>query len=161
MYSSIPSAPLDKPFLVVHGLYYTVPDMGVRFDDSYVHALYSGTFDPVKGGAKVAIELTRYLPDIFHVHITGYGSEEQITELRILAQSVEAKSKAKLTFHGSISREELNELMQKCHVGLCTQPPHTKLNTTRFPFKILNYIANGLVVLCGKNEAISESAVEI
>lgn len=151
--------PLDKPFLVVHGLYCTVSDMGVRFDDNDVHALYSGTFDPVKGGAQVAIEMTKFLPENYHVHISGFGSEELITELKILAQSVEVKSKAKLTFHGFISREELNELMQKCHVGLCTQPPHTKLNATSFPSKILNYMANGLVVLCGKNEAITQSAV--
>ena len=151
--------PLNKPYLVVHGLYYTIPDMGVRFDDNDVHALYSGTFDPEKGGAQVAIGMTEYLPANYHVHITGFGDGKQITELNILAQSVAAKSKAKLSFHGFISREELNELMQKCHVGLCTQPPHTKLNATSFPSKILNYMANGLVVLCGKNEAITKSAV--
>lgn len=151
--------PQNKPYLVVHGLYYTVPDMGVHFDDNDVHALYSGTFDPEKGGAQVAIEMTEYLPENFHVHITGFGNDKLIAQLQELAKSVSAKSKAKLSFHGFISREELNELMQKCHVGLCTQPPHTKLNATSFPSKILNYMANGLVVLCGKNEAITKSAV--
>lgn len=151
--------PLNKPYVVVHGLYYTVPDMGVRFNDKDVHALYSGTFDPEKGGVQVAIGMTEYLPENYHVHITGFGDEKLITELKILAKSVAAKSKAKLTFHGFISREELNELMQKCQLGLCTQPPHTKLNATSFPSKILNYMANGLVVLCGKNEAITKSAV--
>lgn len=151
--------PQNKPFLVVHGLYSTVPDMGVRFDDTDIHALYSGTFDPEKGGAQVAIEVTKYLPENFHVHITGFGDDKIISELKTLAQSVSLESKAKLTFHGFISRKELNELMQKCQVGLCTQPPHTKLNATSFPSKILNYMANGLVVLCGKNEAITKSSV--
>ncbi len=151
--------PQNKPFLVVHGLYYTVPDMGVRFNDNDIHALYSGTFDPEKGGAQVAIEMTEYLPKNFHVHITGFGNEKLITELQTLAQTVSKKSKAKITFHGFINREDLNELMQKCHVGLCTQPPHTKLNASSFPSKILNYMANGLVVLCGKNKSITESAV--
>lgn len=151
--------PKGKPYLVIHGLYNTYPDMGLRFDDDKIHALYSGTFDPEKGGAKVAIELAEYLPENFHVHITGFGNDVVIAELRSLAESVQKKSKAEITFHGFISREELNELMQKCHVGLCTQPPHTKLNATSFPSKILNYMANGLVVLCGKNEAITSSYV--
>lgn len=151
--------PLNKPYLVVHGVYYTIPDMGVRFDDNDVHALYSGTFDPEKGGAQVAIEMTEYLPENYHVHITGFGDEKLVAELKILAQSVAAKSRANLSFHGFVSREALNELMQKCHVGLCTQPPHTKLNETSFPSKILNYMANGLVVLCGKNKTITTSAV--
>lgn len=151
--------PKGNPYLVIHGLYNTYPDMGLRFDDDKIHALYSGTFDPEKGGAKVAIELAEYLPENFHVHITGFGNDVVIAELRSLAESVQKKSKAEITFHGFISREELNELMQKCHVGLCTQPPHTKLNATSFPSKILNYMANGLVVLCGKNEAITSSYV--
>lgn len=151
--------PQNKPYLVVHGLYYTVPDMGVHFDDNDVHALYSGTFDPEKGGAQVAIEMTEYLPENYHIHITGFGNEGLTAKLQELTKTFSTRSKAKLTFHGFISREELNELMQKCHVGLCTQPPHTKLNATSFPSKILNYMANGLVVLCGKNEAISQSAV--
>lgn len=151
--------PDNKPFLVIHGLYNVYPDKGIGFDDSDIHALYSGTFDPQKGGAKVAIEMAEFLPENFHVHITGFGKNNEVNEMRKLASEIQKRTKAKISFHGFISRDELNLLMQKCHIGLCTQPQYSKLNATSFPSKILNYMANGLVVLCGKNEAIQLSKI--
>lgn len=149
----------SKSSIVIHGLYKVQPKVANKFDDGRIHVLYAGTFDPVKGGALAAVEAAMYLPDNYHLHITGFGSESDSKNIREKVNDITKKAKAQITFHGFISREELTDLMQMCHIGLCTQDPTKKLNLTSFPSKILNYLSNGLAVLTGRNRAIEESKV--
>lgn len=148
-----------KPSLVIHGLYTLQKKIAEKFDDGKIHVLYSGIFDSVKGGALAAIETGLYLSEEYHVHVTGFGDEASCKTVQAKAEEIMTKSKASITFHGFISRSDLTVLMQQCHIGLCTQDPTKELNLTSFPSKILNYMANGLVVLSGRNRAIEESAV--
>ena len=149
----------NKSSIVIHGLYKVQPKVANKFDDGLTHVLYAGTFDPVKGGALAAVEAAMYLSESYHLHITGFGSESDSKNVREKVTDITKKAKAQITFHGFISREELTVLMQRCHIGLCTQDPTKKLNLTSFPSKILNYLSNGLIVLSGRNRAIEESAV--
>ena len=148
-----------KPFLVVHGLYSVSPQVSDRYVDGKIHVLYSGTFDPVKGGALAAIDSIKYLTDDYHIHITGFGNPNDVRNIENRIALVLPEFGHRLTYHGYISREELTILMQRCHIGLCTQDPTKELNLTSFPSKILNYLSNGLVVLSGRNKAIEDSAV--
>ena len=150
---------LDLPYLVVHGIYKNEEKIANHFSDGKVHLLYAGTFDPVKGGAHAAIEMSKYLPSTYHLHITGFGSDSQIEKVKRGIKEVELISKCQITYHGFLSLNEIKRLMQQCHIGLCTQNPDTLLNLTSFPSKILNYMANGLVVISGRNAAIEESFV--
>lgn len=149
----------NRPYLVIHGLYNIQLVTERRFDDGKIHVLYSGTFDPVKGGAHATLEMAQYLPSNYHVHVTGFGNENQVKMVSEKYSQIRGHTECDVTYHGFISREELNTLMQKCHIGLCTQDPTKELNLTSFPSKILNYMSNGLVVLSGCNRAIEESAV--
>ncbi len=149
----------DKPSLVIHGIYKLQAKIAEKFDDGKIHVLYSGTFDPIKGGALAAIEAGLYLSENYHVHVTGFGNEKHYNTILKKAEEIKRKSQALITLHGFISRQDLIVLMQQCHIGLCTQDPTKKLNLTSFPSKILNYMANGLIVLSGRNRAIEESAI--
>lgn len=124
-----------------------------------IHILYSGTFNKIKGGAVAAIQMAPLLSDNYVLHITGFGSEKEVEEIQQSLDLLDKVSRARVEYRGFISLSELDILMQRCHVGLCTQDPTTQLNQTSFPSKILNYMSHGLVVLSGRNKVIEMSAV--
>lgn len=149
----------DKPHCVIYGAYNNINIKYPKFNDGLIHILYSGTFNQTKGGALAAVQMASNLPEIYHVHITGFGSDYEVDYIKRAIEELDEVSKNKITFHGFISLNDLDKLMQVCHVGLCTQDPTKELNMTSFPSKILNYMSHGLVVLCGMNRAIKSSAV--
>lgn len=148
-----------RPFTVVHGIYKVREYEKTSFNDGKIHLLYSGTFDPAKGGALAAVKCAEYLQHHYHLHITGFGTKEQETLLLEEIDKVTKATRSLVEFHGYLSDQELMDLMHKCSIGLCTQNPYSELNLTSFPSKIINYMANGLTVLTGRNRAIEESAV--
>ena len=146
----------NKPYLVCHGIYKVSSPSVKKINDGLIHLLYSGTYDPQKGGALAAVKAAEYLPEIYHLHITGFGDSTIVcSEINRL----KSKGYSNITFHGYLPNDEFVKLMQSCHIGLCTQNPVSKLNLSSFPSKILNYISNGLMVLSGHNEAIDSSSV--
>lgn len=151
--------PNNKPHLTINGIYKVNDFVKESYNDGKIHIMYGGTFDPVKGGASAAIKAAEYLPENYHLHITGFGSNEQALNLSREAEIINVKSKATISFHGFLEDSEFLKLMHHCTIGLCTQDPSKKLNDTSFPSKILNYLSNGLVVLTGDNNAIRNSEV--
>ena len=149
--------PDGKPCVIIHGLYKLQDIKYSKFSDGKIHLLYSGIIDEYKGGAAGALGMAGYLPENYVVHITGFGSDQQINAIQQKCETL--KTKAEIIFHGFISRDELQELMQRCHIGLCTQDPSTQLNLTSFPSKILNYMSNGLPVFTGRSKSIEDSYV--
>ena len=144
------------PSVVCHGIYRNAVLKYSKFTDGLIHVLYSGTFDPVKGGAVAAVKSCKYLDERYHLHITGFGDKSQVcAEI----EAIRNETKASISFHGYLDTAQFVELLQRCHIGLCTQDPTSRLNLTSFPSKILNYLSNGLVVLSGINDAITKSAV--
>lgn len=146
----------NRPYLVCHGIYKANETVAEKFSDGKIHLLYSGTFDPVKGGAVASIRMAEFLPENYHLHITGFGDDTAVlSELK----RIKTFAKCDITYHGYLDNESFVHLMQSCSIGLCTQDPTSLLNLTSFPSKILNYMANGLVVLSGRNRAIEESSI--
>ena len=146
----------NRSYLVCHGIYKANEIVAEKFSDGKIHLLYSGTFDPVKGGAVASIRMAEFLPENYHLHITGFGDDTAVlSELR----RIKNVAKCDITYHGYLDNEAFVNLMQSCSIGLCTQDPTSLLNLTSFPSKILNYMANGLVVLSGRNRAIEESSI--
>lgn len=148
-----------KPYLVCHGIYKINEHEHVALNDGKIHALYSGTYDPNKGGAIASVKSAQFLDARYHIHITGFGRLEFENLVRAEVERVRPLTKCQVTFHGYLDDAKFMDLMQHCSIGLCTQDPTTQLNLTSFPSKILNYMANGLVVVSGRNRVIEESAV--
>lgn len=145
-----------KPSLTIHGLYCPAPNYGEHFNDDLIHVIYSGTFDPKKGGAMAAA--TTLLPANYHIHITGFGNEQMVESIRqVVAGTV--KRGGNVTFEGMLDDDTFRHFLQKCHIGLCTQNPSAAFNATGFPSKILNYLANGLKVVTCDTPAIRISSV--
>lgn len=149
----------NKPYAIIHGTYQVEKDRGVSFNDKKIHVVYAGTFDPRKGGALAAVAATEFLPENYHVHIIGFGSDKDTGHIRKIIDETNKKSKAKVTYDGLLSGEDYIQFLQKCQIGLSTQNPEAKFNDTSFPSKILSYMANGLRVVTIRIPAIETSDI--
>lgn len=148
-----------KPFSVIHGTYNVENERERIFNDGKIHVVYAGTFDPRKGGAVAAIAAGEFLPEKYHIHILGFGSDKEKADIKNQISEVSKKTKATVTYDGLLSGEEYIRFIQSCDIGLSTQNPDAEFNSTSFPSKILSYMANGLRVVSIKIPAIEKSAV--
>lgn len=148
-----------KPFSVIHGTYNVENERERIFNDGRIHVVYAGTFDPRKGGAVAAIAAGEFLPEKYHIHILGFGSDKEKADIKNQISEVSKKTKATVTYDGLLSGEEYIRFIQSCDIGLSTQNPDAEFNSTSFPSKILSYMANGLRVVSIKIPAIEKSAV--
>ena len=137
----------NKEFLILYGTYKVEKEIECKKNDDNIHLVYSGTLDPRKGGAITSVLITRYLPKNYHVHIIGFGSDEQIMKIEELIKDTNKKSKAYVSYDGLKYGKDYIQFLQSCDVGLSTQNPKANFNDTSFPSKILSYMANGLRVV--------------
>jgi hypothetical protein len=136
----------NKSFAINYGNYEIKKDYGERFDDEKIHCVYSGTLSIDKGGASAAAA-GLYLNEDYHIHILGFGSEEEKKNLEDKISDVNARSKCKVTYDGLMFGENFDKFLQKCQIGLSTQTLDNNFNDTSFPSKILTYMGNGLNVV--------------
>lgn len=148
-----------KPAALIYGSYHIGPNICDQYNDGNIHVIYAGTFDPRKGGAIAAISAAKYLPKNYHIHICGFGSVQEVSEIEELITTIQGQSKAKIIFEGLKTGKEYITILQKCHIGLSTQNPTAAFNATSFPSKILSYMANGLSVVSIEIPAISSSKI--
>ena len=149
----------NKPYAIIHGTYNVEPVLTTQFNDGKIHCVYAGTFDPRKGGAAAAAAAGLFLNSNYHIHIIGFGSENDKKMLINAIEEVSKKTECKVTYDGCLSGEAYLKFIQKCHIGLSTQNPNAAFNDTSFPSKILSYMANGLRVVSVRIPAIEGSAI--
>lgn len=148
-----------KPSVIIHGTYCVEKECGQPFGDGKTHIVYAGTFDPRKGGVQAAAAAAGFLTGKYHVHILGFGLEEDKQNLLKTIEDVSKKTECTVTYDGLKSGEEYIRFIQSCDIGLSTQNPDAAFNATSFPSKILSYMANGLRVVSIRIPAIENSAI--
>lgn len=148
----------NKPYVVIHGAYHVEKEMQNIFNDDKIHVVYAGTFDRRKGAA-TAVAAAEFLPENYHIHILGFGTEEDKQFLLKEIERVSKLSGATVSMDGLLSGEEYIRFIQSCDIGLSPQNPDADFNTTSFPSKILSYMANGLRVVSIRIPAIETSAI--
>lgn len=149
----------NKPCIVINGTYEVEDIISEKFDDNKIHVVYAGTFDIRKGSAAAAAAAAKYLNKDYVLHICGFGSEKDKTDLLEIIERSNAINDCKIEFHGLLTGYEYTSFLQKCHIGLSTQDPNASFNATSFPSKILSYLANGLSVVSIRIPAIETSSV--
>jgi len=147
-----------RPYVILHGTYEPVTCYDESFDDDKIHIVYAGIINSNKGAAKT-VDLAKYLPNDFVIHILGYGTVENIAMLKQQIIDVNSVGKCQVIYEGTYSGEEYNRFLQKCHVGLCPQNLKERYNNSSFPSKILTYLSNGLRVVSVDLPAIRDSLV--
>lgn len=150
----------NKPHAIVHGIYDLPKTQAKKNRDGINHVVYAGTFDPNKGGAQTSILAAQYLPAKYHLHLIGFGTDEDIKRIRRLINEIGAKTDAVISFDGLKSGRAFSEFLQKCSVGLSTQNPEDSFNDTSFPSKVLTYMSNGLSVVSFRIKALSTSSLD-
>ena len=148
-----------KPSEIIYGTYQVEEDRASRRKDGKIHLLYAGTFDPRKGGAVAAVTSAAKLPEGYHVHILGFGSEKDTETLIETISSINQSARSTVTYDGLLSGEDYIRFVQKCDVGLSTQMPDATFNDSSFPSKVLSYLANGLRVVSVRIKALERSAI--
>lgn len=147
------------PCLLIHGTYRVSTVLIQRSTNQQIHVVYSGTFDSRKGGALAAINASLFLPDIYHVHILGFGSDQEVEDILAMIAHVNARSSAKITYEGMLPEHAFKEFLHSCHIGLSTQNPDISLSDTCYPSKILLYMAHGLQVVSARIKVVETSAI--
>ena len=148
-----------KPCVIVHGTYQAEPDRGDSlFQDDKIHCVYAGTLDPRKGAA-MAAAAAEFLPEHYHIHILGFGSEAEKRALQELAEELSGKCRCGISYDGLRSGDDYIRFLQSCHIGLSPQDPDAAFNGTSFPSKVLSYMANGLQVVSIRIPTIERSAI--
>lgn len=149
----------NKPYVIIHGTYNVEKQITNKFNDDKIHCVYAGTFDVRKGGALFAIKSAEFLSEKYHLHVLGFGNNEDTKAVKNTIEAVNKLGNCTVTFDGLKSGEEYIKFIQSCHIGLSTQNPNAKFNDTSFPSKVLSYMANGLRVVSIKIKALETSAV--
>lgn len=148
-----------KPSMVIYGTYLIERRIANKFNDSKIHVVYSGTFNPYKGGAMAAIESARFLSDNYIIHISGFGDEQMQQKIQNRIIEVNGLGKAQIIYEGCLEYDDYIRLLQQCHIGLCSQTSKGVYNDTSFPSKILTYLSNDLIVVSSPSSAVLHSEI--
>lgn len=147
------------PYVTCYGTYEIPTLYKESFNDNLIHCLYAGTLAQNKGALN-AINVAKYLPNNYLIHILGFGSEKDIADIKNAVNEVNnSYGTTKVIYEGLKLNEEYLRFIQKCQIGLCTQNIDAAFNTTSFPSKILSYMSNGLEVVGVNIAAIKNSKV--
>ena len=147
------------PYVTCYGTYEIPTLYKEAFNDNLIHCLYAGTLAQNKGALN-AINVAKYLPNNYLIHILGFGSEKDIADIKNAVNEVNnSYGTTKVIYEGLKLNEEYLKFIQKCQIGLCTQNIDAAFNTTSFPSKILSYMSNGLEVVGVNIAAIKNSKV--
>ena len=149
----------EKDYVVCLGNYHSEQTDVFLSCDGKIHVVYAGTLDPRKGGAYKAAEAALYLRENYHLHILGFGSNAEISDIKEKVTSISQKTEACITYDGVLKGAEYTAFMRNCQIGLSTQNPDALYNETSFPSKILDYMAHGLRIVSVRIPAIETSAV--
>lgn len=147
------------PYVTCYGTYEIPTLYKEAFNDNLIHCLYAGTLAQNEGALN-AINVAKYLPNNYLIHILGFGSEKDIADIKNAVNEVNnSYGTTKVIYEGLKLNEEYLKFIQKCQIGLCTQNIDAAFNTTSFPSKILSYMSNGLEVVGVNIAAIKNSKV--
>ena len=150
--------PDNKPFAVNYGVFSPEKEFEPLFNDGKIHCVYAGVLEPRKG-AGMAVDCAEFLDGNYHIHIIGFGSERDISEINKRIAEVVKKTQCTVTFDGEKSGEEYLRFLQSCRIGFVTQNSDAAFNETSFPSKVLSYLSNGLRVVSVRIKAIEISKV--
>lgn len=149
----------NKPFVVNYGTFEETENLvGAEWGDGKIHAVYAGVLEPRKG-AGLSVAVAEYLPENYHIHIIGFGREQDIEEVKTQIEDISAKTKCTVTYDGKYSGEDYLKFLQGCQIGFSTQSPNAAFNASSFPSKVLSYLSNGLRVVSVRIPAIECSKV--
>lgn len=148
----------NKPYLILYGAYNHANEYKKIFYDNKIHVVYAGTFERNKG-VFMAIKSALYLSDNYHLHVIGYGTPTEVSQVKSCIQDMSKLTPCAVSYDGFFKGKEYRDFIQKCNIGLCSQDPTATFTMTSFPSKILSYLSNGLKVVSIRIKTVDKSEV--
>lgn len=149
----------EKPHVVIYGNYKIVPKLVEKINDGRVHVTFSGSIDTIRGADR-AVECACYLSNNYCVHLTGYGRESVVTQLRKRIDSINNEAGIeKVIYHGQLCEEYLDSFIEGMHIGLNLQDLYNPFESVSFPSKIIFYLSHGLNVVSSKLSCVMASTL--
>lgn len=151
----------DAKYCVCHGSYVATEMSSKAIADGIKRAVYAGKIAQKDvNDAFVAAESARWLDENFHIHILGYGTDEDIEALRkTIDKTNEDKGYSVVSYDGCLSGAEYDAFLSRCDIGLCTRAMKEPNCNMCFPSKTLVYLTHGLTVICPDIKVLRESKV--
>ena len=116
--------------------------------DGKIHVVYAGLIGDEKSDVYFAIDVAKYLPCNYHIHILGYGTEDALLKMMNYIQSNNDGKTSYVTYDGCLYGGDYEDFLNKCHIGLCTRVLNDELSDYTFPSKVLVYLGHGLIPIC-------------
>ena len=151
---------LDGKAIVCYGAYVVSKEICTQRLNSEIHVVYAGLIAEKGTDVYLAIDSARYLPSNYHVHILGYGTEQNITcMLDYMRDQMNAQS-CSVTYDGCLYGDEYDKFLANCQIGLCTRVLDDNLSDYTFPSKVLVYLGHNIVPVCSPLNCITESKIK-
>lgn len=159
----------NKPFLVVHGAYQNnsneyysdeVADESSYFETGIYHIGYTGILDPKKGCLNI-LEAAKYLDSTYHIHILGFGRDEEIQMVIKTVENymVDKDIKCKVSYDGIRRGNAYTNYLKHLDLGICPIDASQNFINTQFPSKVITYLVAGLPVLCSEAKSVMTSDI--
>ncbi|HHX67516.1 MAG TPA: glycosyltransferase family 4 protein [Gallicola sp.] len=149
---------LNKPSIVLYGNYeyYGMRKHTFnRYND--INLVYAGSIDSTKGGAFIALDTMRYLPNNYKLTILGTGSPENIHKMQSIIEEINQTKKSNVcNYRGVLTGQEFSTFLFKCQIALNPQKSGNYMETA-FPSKVMTYLGHGLKVVSTQIVSIVES----
>ncbi len=149
-----------KPFVINYAGYDISSNSTQNaWEDDAIHCVYAGNFSRIKGGAAAAVAAAEFLDSKYHVHILGFGTNDEVECIKQVIKETALKTDCKISFDGCLHGDDYYKFIRKCHIGLSTQTPDGDFNATSFPSKVLSYLSNGLSVVSVRLKVLEKSSL--
>lgn len=147
---------MKKPFAIAYGAY-SLPDLlGEKRSDDLIHVVYAGLIRKGKVAFN-SMRIAQFLPANYHIHIIGYGENEDIESLINDINEQNQHTLCKVSYDGLKRGDEYISFLQSCHLGICPLTNDNSYQLACFPSKITSYLSNGLQVITTENPVLRDS----
>ena len=143
--------------IVCHGIYLPSSLEDNIINKEKVYILYAGALNK---DMDLAVDVAKLLPNNYHLCILGYGSDEQINDLKRIEQELQKTTCATVKYYGCLFGEDYNSFLKKCNIGLCTRVVDGVESLYAFPSKILAYLSSNLLTISTPLRSIMESKLK-
>lgn len=126
-----------------------------------IHILYAGKISTdIINDAFMALDVIKYLPENYMMHIAGYGEEKDLIELMKKVDCINREANRIIVkYEGNLSGVEYENLLAICQIGLCTRTLRNELSNYCFPSKTLVYLNHDILPICPRIDNLLESKI--
>ena len=146
--------------VVCYGEYTQLNNIRPAKQSSDIVLVYAGVIAGPGSDVYLSIDSMAYLPKNYILKIVGYGTENDLKNLRYyIAVCNKNLDGDRIFFDGKKTGLQYTDYLATCDIGLCTRVLADAYSDYTFPSKVMVYLNNGLKVISSKIKCIESSKV--